>query len=91
MTWFVRARIRTFSNHARNTLDISIIPALRKVSHLPIIVDPSHSAGKRSMVIPHALAGIGAGGDGIIVEIHHNLKKQCAMDLKLYYRTSSHI
>ena len=63
--------VRTFCDHARNTLDISIIPALRKVSHLPIIVDPSHSSGKRSMVIPHALAGIGAGCDGLIVDVHH--------------------
>lgn len=63
--------VRTFADHSRNTLDVSVIPALRKVSHLPIIVDPSHSSGKRSMVIPHALAGIGAGCDGLIVDVHH--------------------
>ncbi len=62
--------VRTFTSHARNTLDISIIPALKKVSHLPIIVDPSHSSGQRFSVIPHALAGIGAGADGIIVDVH---------------------
>lgn len=62
--------VRTFSNHARNTLDISIIPALKHISHLPIIVDPSHSSGQRYSIIPHTLAGIGAGADGIIVDVH---------------------
>ncbi|MCJ8344033.1 3-deoxy-7-phosphoheptulonate synthase [bacterium] len=64
--------IRTFSDHSRNTLDIAFIPALKKVSSLPVIVDPSHSGGKRSMVIPHSLAGIGAGADGLIVDVHDN-------------------
>ncbi|RMF06821.1 MAG: 3-deoxy-7-phosphoheptulonate synthase, partial [Candidatus Neomarinimicrobiota bacterium] len=62
--------IRTFANHARNTLDISIIPALKRESHLPVIVDPSHSSGQHYSVIPHALAGIGAGADGLIVDVH---------------------
>ncbi len=62
--------VRTFTSHARNTLDISIIPALKHTSHLPIIVDPSHSSGKRYSVIPHALAGIGAGADGVLVDVH---------------------
>jgi 3-deoxy-7-phosphoheptulonate synthase len=62
--------VRTFSNHARNTLDISIIPALKRICHLPIIVDPSHSSGHRYSVIPHSLAGIGAGADGLIVDVH---------------------
>ncbi|MCH8011287.1 MAG: 3-deoxy-7-phosphoheptulonate synthase [Candidatus Marinimicrobia bacterium] len=62
--------VRTFTSHARNTLDISIIPALKRVSHLPIIIDPSHSSGQRFSVIPHALAGIGAGADGLIVDVH---------------------
>ncbi len=62
--------VRTFASHARNTLDISVIPALKKVSHLPIIIDPSHSSGHRYSVIPHALAGIGAGADGLIVDVH---------------------
>ncbi len=60
----------TFTSHARNTLDVSIIPAFKEVSHLPIIVDPSHSSGNRSRVIPMALAGIGAGADGLLVEVH---------------------
>ncbi len=64
--------VRTFTSHARNTLDISIIPALKQVSHLPIIVDPSHSSGHRYSVIPHSLAGIGAGADGLIVDVHDN-------------------
>jgi 3-deoxy-7-phosphoheptulonate synthase len=63
--------VRTFSSHARNTLDISVIPALKRVSHLPIIIDPSHSSGHRYSVIPHSLAGIGAGADGLIVDVHH--------------------
>ena len=62
--------IRTFATHARNTLDISIIPALKHETHLPVIVDPSHSSGKRYFVIPHALAGLGAGADGLIVDVH---------------------
>lgn len=62
--------VRTFSSHARNTLDISIIPAWKQVCHLPIIVDPSHSSGRHYSVIPHALAGLGAGTDGIIVDVH---------------------
>lgn len=64
--------IRTFSDHVRFTLDIGIIPALKEVSHLPVIVDPSHAAGAREKVIPLALAGIAAGADGLIVEVHHN-------------------
>jgi 3-deoxy-7-phosphoheptulonate synthase len=63
--------IRTFSDHLRFTLDIGIIPVLKEVSHLPVIVDPSHAAGARDKVIPLALAGIAAGADGVIVEVHH--------------------
>ena len=62
--------VRTFASHARNTLDISVIPALKQVSHLPIIIDPSHSSGRRYSVLPHSLAGIGAGADGLIVDVH---------------------
>ncbi|MFY9113756.1 MAG: 3-deoxy-7-phosphoheptulonate synthase [Dethiobacteria bacterium] len=64
--------IRTFENYTRNTLDISSIPIVKKLSHLPIIVDPSHSAGDWSLVFPLAKAAIAAGADGIIVEVHHN-------------------
>lgn len=62
--------IRTFANHARNTLDLSIVPAIKRVSHLPVIVDPSHGTGKNYMVAPLARAGVAVGADGILVEIH---------------------
>lgn len=62
--------IRTFSDHARNTLDLSIVPAIKRISHLPVIVDPSHGAGKTYMVTPLARAGVAVGADGILVEIH---------------------
>ena len=62
--------IRTFSNHARNTLDLSIVPAIQKASHLPIIVDPSHGAGKNYMVTALARAGVAVGADGLLIEIH---------------------
>lgn len=62
--------IRTFSDHARNTLDLSIIPAVKRVSHLPIIVDPSHGTGRNHMVGPMAKAGIAAGADGVMIEVH---------------------
>ncbi|MEM3373487.1 MAG: 3-deoxy-7-phosphoheptulonate synthase [Candidatus Anstonellales archaeon] len=63
--------IRTFSDYTRNTLDISIVPAIKQRSHLPVIVDPSHATGKRDLVIPVSLAAIAAGADGLIVEVHH--------------------
>ncbi|MGB3477781.1 MAG: 3-deoxy-7-phosphoheptulonate synthase [bacterium] len=62
--------IRTFSDHTRFTLDISSIPELRRITHLPIIVDPSHASGRRDMVLPLSRAAIAAGADGIIVEVH---------------------
>jgi 3-deoxy-7-phosphoheptulonate synthase len=62
--------IRTFGDHTRNTLDVGIIPAVKKKTHLPIIVDPSHAAGKRDKVVPLARAGVAAGADGVIVEVH---------------------
>jgi 3-deoxy-7-phosphoheptulonate synthase len=62
--------VRTFADHARNTLDLSIVPAVQRVSHLPILVDPSHGTGKRHKVVPLARAGVAVGADGIIVEVH---------------------
>jgi len=62
--------IRTFETYTRNTMDISAIPVIEKVSHLPIIADPSHGTGKWYLVIPLALAAIAAGADGIMVEVH---------------------
>ncbi|MGB6688551.1 MAG: 3-deoxy-7-phosphoheptulonate synthase [Terracidiphilus sp.] len=67
--------VRTFSDHARNTLDLSIIPVVEKVSHLPILVDPSHGTGRRDNVLPMARAAIAAGADGILVEVHHQPEK----------------
>jgi len=67
--------IRTFEPSTRNTLDIAAVPVLRHQSHLPIIVDPSHAAGRRDLVTPLALAGIAAGADGLIVEVHPNPKR----------------
>jgi len=62
--------VRTFADHTRNTLDLSVIPAVKRLSHLPIIVDPSHGTGKRDKVIPLARAAVAVGADGLIVEVH---------------------
>jgi 3-deoxy-7-phosphoheptulonate synthase len=62
--------IRTFAGHARNTMDLSIIPAVHRLSHLPIIVDPSHGTGHNYMVTPLARAGVAVGADGLIIEVH---------------------
>ncbi len=64
--------IRTFENYTRNTLDISAVPVVKKLSHLPVFTDPSHGTGIRNKVIPMARASIAAGADGIIVEVHHD-------------------
>ena len=67
--------VRTFADHARNTLDLSIIPAVRRLSHLPILVDPSHATGRRDSVLPMARAAVAAGADGILVEVHNHPEK----------------
>jgi 3-deoxy-7-phosphoheptulonate synthase len=67
--------VRTFADHSRNTLDLSIVPAVQRLSHLPILVDPSHGTGKRDSVLPMTRAAIAAGADGIIVEVHHQPDK----------------
>jgi 3-deoxy-7-phosphoheptulonate synthase len=64
--------IRTFENATRNTLDISAIPVVKKLSHLPIIADPSHGTGRRDKVAPMARAAVAAGADGVIIEVHHD-------------------
>jgi len=64
--------IRTFSDNTRNTLDISAILSINEVSHLPIVVDPSHASGRRDYVIPLSKAAIAVGADGILVEVHHD-------------------
>ena len=62
--------IRTFESYTRNTLDISAIPVVKKLSHLPILVDPSHGTGRRDKVAPMARAAVAAGADGLIIEVH---------------------
>ena len=64
--------IRTFEPSTRNTLDISAVPVIKLASHLPVIVDPSHSAGRLDLVLPLSLAAVAAGADGVIVEMHPN-------------------
>jgi 3-deoxy-7-phosphoheptulonate synthase len=67
--------IRTYETSTRNTMDISAIPVLHKLSHLPVVADPSHGTGRRDMVPPMAKAAVAAGTDGILVEIHPNADK----------------
>ena len=67
--------VRTFADHTRNTLDLSIVPAVQRLSHLPILVDPSHGTGKRDKVLPMARAAVAVGADGIMVEVHHQPDK----------------
>ncbi len=62
--------VRTFSDHSRNTLDLSVIPPAKHLAHLPILVDPSHGTGKRDYVPPMALAALAAGADGLLIEVH---------------------
>jgi len=62
--------IRTFTDHTRNTLDLSIVPAVKRMSHLPILVDPSHGTGKRHKVAPLSRAAVAVGADGLIIEVH---------------------
>ena len=62
--------IRTFETFTRNTMDVSAIPVVKKLSHLPIVADPSHGTGRRDMVAPMARAAVAAGADGVMVEVH---------------------
>jgi len=62
--------VRTFADHTRNTLDLSVVPYVQRISHLPILVDPSHGTGKRAKVIPLSRAAVAVGADGLIVEVH---------------------
>lgn len=62
--------VRTFANHTRNTLDLSVIPYVKRISHLPILVDPSHGTGKRLKVLPMSRAAVAAGSDGLLIEVH---------------------
>ncbi len=67
--------IRTFETYTRNTLDLSAIPAIKKLSHLPVVVDPSHATGKRFMIDPLSKAAIAVGADGLIIEVHNDPEK----------------
>jgi len=64
--------VRTFADHTRNTLDLSVIPAVQRLSHLPIVVDPSHGTGRRNKVLPLSRAAVAVGADGILVEVHND-------------------
>ena len=64
--------VRTFSDFSRNTLDLSVVPAVKDLSHLPILVDPSHGTGRRDKVAPLSRAAVAVGADGLMVEVHHD-------------------
>jgi len=64
--------IRTFETYTRNTMDISAIPVVKKLSHLPMVGDPSHGTGRRDKVSPMARAAVAAGADGLLIEVHHD-------------------
>jgi len=68
---FCERGVRTFADHTRNTLDLSVVPAIKRMSHLPILVDPSHGTGKRNKVLPMSRAAIAVGADGVLIEVHH--------------------
>jgi 3-deoxy-7-phosphoheptulonate synthase len=77
--------IRTFTDHTRNTLDLSIVPAVKRLSHLPIIVDPSHGTGKRNKVTPLARAAVAVGADGLIIEVHNQPDKALSDGMQSIY------
>jgi len=77
--------VRTFADHTRNTLDLSIVPAVQRLSHLPIIVDPSHGTGKRNKVTPLSRAAIAVGADGLIIEVHHQPDKALSDGMQSLY------
>jgi 3-deoxy-7-phosphoheptulonate synthase len=67
--------IRTFETYTRNTLDLSAVPAIKELTHLPIIIDPTHSTGRISLIGPMSMAAVAAGADGLIIEVHHDPQK----------------
>ncbi len=77
--------VRTFADHTRNTLDLSLIPAVQRLSHLPIVVDPSHGTGKRNKVTPLSRAAVAVGADGLIVEVHHDPDKALSDGIQSLY------
>src|SRR5947207_4480675 len=77
--------VRTFADHTRNTLDLSIVPAVQRLSHLPIVVDPSHGTGKRNKVTPLSRAAVAVGADGLIIEVHCNPDKALSDGMQSLY------
>jgi 3-deoxy-7-phosphoheptulonate synthase len=77
--------VRTFADHTRNTLDLSIVPAVQRLSHLPILVDPSHGTGKRNKVTPLSRAAVAVGADGLIVEVHNQPDKALSDGMQSLY------
>src|SRR5438309_1689514 len=77
--------VRTFADHTRNTLDLSLIPAVQRLSHLPILVDPSHGTGKRNKVTPLSRAAIAVGADGLMVEVHPEPDKALSDGMQSLY------
>jgi 3-deoxy-7-phosphoheptulonate synthase len=67
--------VRTFSDYSRNTLDLTVVPAVKQISHLPILVDPSHGTGRRDKVAPMSRAAVAVGADGVMIEVHHEPEK----------------
>src|SRR5919204_4864515 len=88
--------VRTFAQHTRNTLDLAAVPAVRRLSHLPVVVDPSHGTGHNYMVAPLARAGVAAGADGLIIEIHNHPERALsdgaqALTLEQYERLAAEV
>jgi 3-deoxy-7-phosphoheptulonate synthase len=77
--------VRTFADHTRNTLDLSIVPAVQRLSHLPIVVDPSHGTGKRNKVTPLSRASVAVGADGLMVEVHNEPDKALSDGMQSLY------
>jgi 3-deoxy-7-phosphoheptulonate synthase len=84
--------IRTFETYTRNTLDLSAVPAIKELSHLPIIIDPTHSTGRVSLIASMSMAAVAVGADGMIVEVHHNPEEAlCDADQALTPKTFSNM
>src|SRR5213075_335326 len=81
--------VRTFAQHTRNTLDLAAVPAVRRISHLPIIIDASHGTGKNYMVTPLARAGVAVGSDGLMIEVHCKPEKRFPTGRRRSRSTSS--
>src|SRR5919202_1096583 len=88
--------VRTFAQHTRNTLDLAAVPAVRRISHLPVVIDPSHGTGHNYMVMPLARAGVAAGADGLIIEVHNHPERALsdgaqALTLEQYERLAAEV